>query len=159
MNSEAQTTSGESGRPFVVGFVSSPHPHSEFHMKTLEVLQEVDAIHLCGIEGEDLEALAAVSTKVRSRTGDLGGLLKRPNLDCLLVCVRNDLCAEVLDAAITAGIPVLFEKPGALRASDLEHRDSRRLSRTIAVAVKQKLLTPLRTRLTRYASTGAATTK
>lgn len=120
MNSEAEATPGDSSRPFVVGLVSSPHPHSEFHMKTLEVLQEVEAIHLCGLEGEDLEALAAESTKVRSCTGDLGELLKRPNLDSVLVCVRNDLCPEVLEAAIAAGTPVLFEKPGALRASDLE---------------------------------------
>jgi predicted dehydrogenase len=33
--------------------------------------------------------------------------------------VRNDLCPALLEAAITAGKPVLFEKPGALRAADL----------------------------------------
>ena len=115
---EARVTSGRTGRPLKVGFVSSPHPHSVFHMKTLEVLEEVEEIHLCGIESEDLDALAAVSTKVRSRTEDLSQLLERPNLDAVLVCVRNDLCPVVLEATVAAG-----------RSSDLFGRSRARTDR------------------------------
>ena len=64
-------------RSFVVGVVSSPHPHAPMHMKTLDVLPEVEAVHLCGIEGEDLEAMASQSSKVRSQTTDLDELLGR----------------------------------------------------------------------------------
>lgn len=104
---------------FQVGVVSSPHPHTPFHLKTLDVVPVVEAIHLCGIAGEDLRALAAGSTKVRSTTSSVEELLARPEVDALLVCVRNDLCPGVLEAAIASGKPVLFEKPGALRAADL----------------------------------------
>jgi predicted dehydrogenase len=50
----------------------------------------------------------------------LAELLARAEVDALLVCVRNDLCPAVLEAAVAAGKPALFEKPGALRAADLQ---------------------------------------
>ena len=53
---------------YVVGFISSPHPHSPSHMRTLEVLDSVEAVHLCGVAGEDTDALSAGSTKVVSTT-------------------------------------------------------------------------------------------
>ena len=106
-------------KPFVIGYVSSPHPHAPMHMKTLEALADVADIHLCGLEGEDVQALGAGNTKVRSTTGSIDDLLKRKDIDALLVCVRNDLCPGVLDAAVAAGKPVLFEKPGALTAAAL----------------------------------------
>ena len=109
----------EAPGPFIVGYVTSPHPHAALHIKTLDVLEAVEAVHLCGIEGEDLETMAARSSKVASTTTNLEELLSREELDALVVCVRNDLCPGVLEAAVAAGKPALFEKPGALRASDL----------------------------------------
>jgi predicted dehydrogenase len=106
-------------RAFQVGVVVSPHPHARLHLQTLEVLPEVEAVHLCTLEGAAAGDLTAGLTRVRSTTSDLSALLGRPELDALLVCVRNDLCPAMLEAAISAGKPVLFEKPGARRASDL----------------------------------------
>ncbi len=105
--------------PFQIGLVSSPHPHTRLHLKTLDALPIVEAIHLCGLADEDIPGLSGSSSKVRSATDNLPSLLARPELDALLVCVRNDLCPAILEAAIEAGKPVLFEKPGALRAADL----------------------------------------
>ena len=81
---------------FAVGFVSSPHPHAPMHIKTLDVLTEVEEVHLCGLEGEDLEAMAMKSSKVRSKTNSLEKLLRLSHLDALVVSVRNDLCCAVL---------------------------------------------------------------
>ena len=114
-----ETNAASGQHAFQVGYVTSPHPHGPFHIKTLDALPEVEAIHLCGIEGEDLDAIAARSTKVASMTTSLAELLARSEVDSLIVCVRNDLCPGVLDAAIDAGKGALFEKPGALNASDL----------------------------------------
>ena len=119
-------------RPFQVGVVVSPHPHSRLHLTTLDVLPDVEAIHLCGLAGEDVAALAGAVPKVASTTTELAALLARPEVDALLVCVRNDLCPAVLEAAVAAGKPALFEKPGALRAADLravaEQARARRLT-------------------------------
>ena len=108
-----------SSRPFRVGFIASPHPHAPLHMRTLEVVSEVESVAICGVAGQDPAALAGSVAKVTSLTTEPAALLTDPDLDALLVCVRNDLCAPLLEAAVDAGKPVLFEKPGALRADDL----------------------------------------
>ncbi len=102
-----------------VGMISSPHPHAPMHVKTLEVLPEVTAIHVCGVADEDTDALSEGATKVQSVTTSVDELLARPEVAALVVCVRNDLCPDILHAAVEAGKPVLFEKPGALTAADL----------------------------------------
>lgn len=107
-------------RPFQVGLIASPHPHTILHLGTLEALPEVVAIHVCGLAGEDVATLAAGRGKVVSTTSDLATLLARPEVDAMMVCVRNDLCPGVLEATLAAGKPALFEKPGALRATDLQ---------------------------------------
>lgn len=120
-------------KTFVVGVVSSPHPHAPMHIMTLDTLQEVKDIHLCGIEGEDLEAMKSQSHKVRSYSTELNDLLKLSDLDALLVSVRNDLCTGVLSAAVEAGIPVLFEKPGATQASNLREISDKAKSKKITM--------------------------
>ncbi|MBD95736.1 MAG: hypothetical protein CL482_15995 [Acidobacteria bacterium] len=104
---------------FVVGFVSTPHPHSVLHMKTLDVLDAIETVHVCGLEGEDVDMLAAETDKVASTTNNLDELLAREDIDALVVSVRNDVCPMVLEAGIAAGKGSLFEKPGALCADDL----------------------------------------
>tara|TARA_B100001123_G_scaffold122963_2_gene143155 strand:- start:2228 stop:3304 length:1077 start_codon:yes stop_codon:yes gene_type:complete len=104
---------------FRVGFISSPHPHSPMHMKTLEVMPEISEIHLCGIGGEDLNALGAISSKVQSSTTDLSTFFANKSIDAVIVSVRNDLCPDVLAKAIAFNLPVLFEKPGAVSSMEL----------------------------------------
>jgi predicted dehydrogenase len=89
------------------------------HMRTLEVLPAVKTVDVCGIEGLDPADLAGTSKKVETTTYRVDDLLAEPEIDALVVCVRNDLCPGMLEAAIAAGKPVIFEKPGALRAADL----------------------------------------
>ena len=103
-----------------VGYITTPHPHGSMHIKTLDVIDEVDQIYLCGLENEDLESMASLSSKVVSKTTDLSEILSNKDIDALLVCVRPDICPGVLDAALDAGKGALFEKPGALTSKDLK---------------------------------------
>jgi predicted dehydrogenase len=119
---------------FQVGLVVTAHPHATGHMSTLSVLKEVEGIHLCGLEDANVEALGALASgKVRSTTTRLDELLARPELDALIVCVRNDVCPGVLEAAVAAGKPVQFEKPGALRAADLRRIADQARARQLAM--------------------------
>ena len=107
------------GRPFQVGVITS-HGHAGGHIKILDALPEVETIHVCGTtESADLEALAGESPKVGSTTRDMAELLGRPGLDAIALCMRPDLAPHGLEAAVAAGLPVLFDKPGAATASDL----------------------------------------
>ncbi len=120
---------------FVVGFVSSPHPHSPAHMRTLEVLDSVEAVHLCGLAEEDIPALSEGSSKVVSTTDSVDELLARDEVDALIVSVRNDLGPDVLNAAVAAGKGVLFEKPGALHASDLRSVADKAADKGVTAAI------------------------
>ena len=116
MGTDAEVTDQ---RPYVVGFVSSPNPHTPMHVRTMEALDQVRTVHFCGLEDEDLGAVVAGSSKVGSTTGNLEELLARSDLDALIVSTSNDRCPGIVEAAVDAGLPVLFEKPGAINAADL----------------------------------------
>lgn len=121
----------QSKRSFSVGYVFSDNPHSLMHARTLEALPEVDAVHLCRLGQGIMEEVEKQTTKVATRTERLDELLRR-DVDALMVSVRNDECPAVLDAAVDAGKPALFEKPGALAAGRLQ---------AIADAARKKNLT------------------
>ena len=110
---------------FSVGFVTSENPHSLMHMRTLEALPEVETVHVCHLGGGDRDTIRQASSKIASENERLEDLLER-DVDALLVSVRNDECPAALDAAVDAGKPALFEKPGALTAERLRgHRRGR----------------------------------
>ena len=114
-----------------VALVFSNHPHTGMHAATLRLLDGVETVHLCPIAGADAApAMAALAGKARPAT--LDEVLRAPELEALLLCARNDLTPPILRRAVESGKPVLFEKPGALRAADL---------REIAAAARRQQVT------------------
>lgn len=112
-----------SGDPdgFVVGCVLTTHPHTVAHLKTLHILPEVTEIHAVWIDGTDPATFGPdvpLGKIVRTHV-TLTDLLAVRDLDAAVVCVRTDLCPDVLRAIVEAGLPALFEKPGALDAATL----------------------------------------
>ena len=100
-----------------VGLVFSDHPHTNMHAATLRLLEEVTAVHVCAIDGADpAPIVTAIGPKARAATLDAA----LPTVDAVLLCARNDLTPGILRRAVEAGKPVLFEKPGAVRAADLK---------------------------------------
>lgn len=146
-------------RGYTVGVILTAHPHTIAHLRTLDVLPDVEAIHVAVLDGLDLATLdvptrkvvrtysaatasptshrdgavgvadapnESVSVRVSSSEAALAGLLSEAaSLDAVIVCVRTDLCPAVLDACIGAGLPALFEKPGALDAATLHRLDAK----------------------------------
>ena len=107
-------------RPFTVGAIfSAQHGHIQGHVRTLNELDEVADVHLCAIEGGELDDVSEVSTKLRSGTRDLDEFLARDEIEFVVVCARNDIAADVLQGCVDAGKHFLFEKPGAMNAPQL----------------------------------------
>ena len=105
---------------FNIGFVSSPHPHSAFHIKTLELINSINEIHLCCIEGQNPNEFTNLSSKIKTTSNSLTQLVNNERIDALIVSVRNDLCPPILELAANSGKHVLFEKPGAIHSKDLQ---------------------------------------
>ena len=107
-------------KTFNIGFVSSPHPHSAFHINTLELVDTIKEIHLCCIEGQEANEFTELSDKIKTTSNSLSELINNDQIDALIVSVRNDLCAPILEIAANAGKHVLFETAGAIHSTDLQ---------------------------------------
>jgi predicted dehydrogenase len=124
-------TTGE--RPFIVGAIfSAQHGHIKGHLRTLNELDEVSEIHLCAIEGGELEEISELSSKVKSGTRNLDEFLARDDIEFIVVTARNDISADVLQKCVDAGKHFIFEKPGAMNAPEL---------RAVAESAKAKGIT------------------
>ena len=106
-------------RTYVVGAVSS-HGHERGHVLVLDQLPEVGTIHVCATtELANVDEMAAESSKVVSKTLDLEELLAKPDLDAVIVCARADHAPAILKRVVSAGFPVLYDKPAAVHSSYL----------------------------------------
>lgn len=110
------------------------HPHALAHLRTLQVLPEVRAIHVWD-EREDLvrSARETQGQKVTLATSDLAEFLTRTDAAAAVVAVPNDRSADVCVAALDAGLHVMAEKPlgrsvaEVQRVLDAASRGSRQL--------------------------------
>ena len=102
-----------------IGFVSSVHPHSNMHMKTLDLMDSIDEVRLFCIEDQDPVELSKISSKVKVIYKDISELLDDEHIDIIILSARNDLCPEILELSAKAKKHVLFDKPGAVHSKDL----------------------------------------
>ena len=103
----------------VVGAISG-HGHARGHVRVLDRLSEVGKIHVCAAtELADVEQLAAESSKVASKSTDLARFLARDDLDAVTVCARPDQAPAILEQVVSAGLPVLYDKPATTQVSHL----------------------------------------
>jgi predicted dehydrogenase len=103
------------------------HPHSLAHLRTLQAIDEVEAIFLWD---ESESALAKVrqnqGDKIEATSTDLDSILARDELFFVIAAMPNDLSTDIFTRALEAGKHVLAEKPIGRTAADTE--------RVIAVA-------------------------
>ena len=119
-------------RKLVVGAISS-HGHERGHVGVLDQLAEVGTIHVCAAtELVSVEELAAESARVVGKYTNVAALLERGDLDAVIVCARPDQAPAILEQVVSAGLPVLYDKPAAIRSADM---------RRVAEAAKRKGVT------------------
>lgn len=121
-----------SDRQLVVGAISS-HGHEMGHVSVLDRLDEVGAIHVCAATDlVNVEDLAGESTRVVGKYSNVDALLERTDLDAVIMCARPDHAPAIMEKVVSAGLPVLYDKPASTRAEDL---------RRVAELAKRKGLT------------------
>jgi len=118
------------------------------HLKTLRGIPDVDVVAVCDIEPkrlEDLDKAVAINvdTGVAGPAGapavrkhrDYRRMLKDERLDLVAICTPTHLHAEMIIAALKAGLHVFCEKPIALtgRQADRVVRAAARADRALLI--------------------------
>ena len=97
------------------------HPHSLAHLRTLQVLPEVERILLWDPTADALAQVQPTQgTKVAGVFTDLDELLADQELFFVLAALRNDLGPDIFIKALRAGKHLMAEKPLGRTAADAE---------------------------------------
>ena len=98
------------------------NPHGMGHLRTLQVLPEVDSIFCWGDDEQSLIALqkGPQGAKIEGVFTDLDELLAREEIFFVIATLRPDLCPDICLRVLDAGVHILAEKPLGRRAADAE---------------------------------------
>ena len=95
-------------------------PHFDAHLRTLQVLPEIDSIYIWGDDDDAMAALRADKPdKVDGLFSDLDELLARDDLFFAIATMRSDLKPAIFDRLLQAGIHLMGEKPIASTAAEV----------------------------------------
>jgi len=103
-----------------VALLGAGEPHFDGHLKTLQVLPEIEAIHIWGDQAEALEAIGADRpAKVGTVASDLDDLLSREDPFFAIATTRNNRKPALFTRLLEAGIHLMAEKPIANTAQEV----------------------------------------
>jgi predicted dehydrogenase len=92
----------------------------ESHIPVLQALPDVEVTCICGLEREHLQKVQQ-KFGIRHATENYQELLARDDLDGVVVSSPHSFHYQHAVAALQRGLPVLCEKPMALKASEAAH--------------------------------------
>ncbi|MHB0876809.1 MAG: Gfo/Idh/MocA family protein [Anaerolineae bacterium] len=101
-----------------VGLIGLRHPHSLAHLRTLQYLDEVEAVAVCDPSPEARQRAGGESPKVQAAYADVDELLGRDDVPVVAVALANDVTAATVVRCAEAGKHVLCEKPCARSAAE-----------------------------------------
>ena len=101
-------------------FLGATHPHTPWHLRTLQLLDEVSSIVLWDESREALERLQKDrGEKVELITTDLDEALGREDAEFAFVALRNDQTPEAIVRAARSGKHIMSEKPVGINAEQV----------------------------------------
>lgn len=96
-----------------------------FHLPALEAQGWLNGSLVVDRSKQSLDKLAASTPGVRVRQGDFQDILEEPEIsqrfDAVLIALPNSLHASAVARAIHTGLPMLCEKPLAMKGTDAEN--------------------------------------
>ena len=97
-----------------MGIIGVNHPHSRLHLRTLQLMDEIESIFLYDSEQETLEQIREQSgDKVEDTYTELDEMLARDDMPLVFSLLRNDQNSDAVIKAAKAGKHVMSEKPVA----------------------------------------------
>ena len=103
------------------GLLSAKNPHATGHLRTLQLLPEVEEIYIFDQDEGALSTLQkAQGAKVAGVYTDLGALLAREDISFVVAPLKGDRCVEICLRALEAGKHILCEKPIGRSAQETE---------------------------------------
>jgi predicted dehydrogenase len=103
-----------------VGIIGAGWWATESHIPVFQAMGDVELTSICGLEPEHLRKLQD-KFGIPYATGDYNELLRRGNVDAVVVSSPHRFHYQHAVAALERGFPVLCEKPMALTASEANH--------------------------------------
>lgn len=103
----------------IVAILGLTHPHSPYHLRTLQLSPRVDGIVLWDPDEDVTTTVTRNRSKVRASYTELARLFEQESINFAVVTARNDLNASVCNTALNAGVHILSEKPVACRPCDI----------------------------------------
>lgn len=101
-------------------FLGATHPHTRGHLRTLELMDEVESVILWDESREALEQVRQErDVKIEAVTTSLDEALARKDAAFALVALRNDQTPDAIIRAASAGKHTMTEKPVGLNASEV----------------------------------------
>lgn len=112
------------------------HPHAAILLTTLENLPEVTAVRLWDADPAVVAKPGLpASRKVTDTSGDLDAVLADRDVAFVVLCVRHDLAAELAWRVISAGKPLIAEKPAGLTLAEISRLERAATQRGVLASV------------------------
>ena len=102
-----------------VALLGAGEAHFEAHLRTLQVLPEIESVHVWGKEAPLAELESRQPEKVDGYHVDLDSLLAVDGLFFAIATMRNSLKPAVFDRVLGAGLHLMAEKPVATTTAEV----------------------------------------
>ncbi|MBI4550751.1 MAG: Gfo/Idh/MocA family oxidoreductase [Candidatus Latescibacteria bacterium] len=108
------------GTKVKVGLIGVNHPHARAHLRTLQLLDEVESV-VAWDEGERVLALLKqdMGQKLETTVTALDKFLARPDVPIVVILAPNNRNPDLVIRAAGAEKHVISEKPGAANSADM----------------------------------------
>lgn len=103
-----------------IGLIGVTHPHSRLHLRTLELMDEIESVFLCDSDEETLKQMRENVEKVENVYLELDEMLKREDMPIVFSVLRNDKNSDAVIKAAEAGKHVMSEKPVATNTQEMK---------------------------------------
>jgi len=104
-----------------MGLIGATHPHSRFHLRTMELMDEVESVLVYDADEEALSELQKdMGSKIEKTYTDLEKMLERDDVFAVFSVMKNDENVDTIIKAAEAGKHIMSEKPAAVNSTEMK---------------------------------------